>query len=139
MANLSEDVALQVALAARALPDTAVGDLLEGILALVGEPLTLAKLKKIRLGKLKQLDCLRDIDETHLRKALLRAPEYPHVHLNLGILYQTTNRPAQADGHFSFYLAKKPNAPQKAQIEKWLADYRSKLPRQEKDKAQTEK
>ena len=70
MANLSEDVALQVALAARALPDTAVGDLLEGILALVGEPLTLAKLKKIRLGKLKQLDCLRDIDETHLRKAL---------------------------------------------------------------------
>ena len=57
MTNLSDDVALKIALAARALADVEVGDLLEGILMLVGEPLTLAKLKKIRLGKLKQLEC----------------------------------------------------------------------------------
>ena len=61
MTNLSDDVALKIALAARALADVEVGDLLEGILMLVGEPLTLAKLKKIRLGKLKQLECLADV------------------------------------------------------------------------------
>ena len=70
MTNLSDDVALKIALAARALADVEVGDLLEGILMLVGEPLTLAKLKKIRLGKLKQLECLADVEEVHLREAL---------------------------------------------------------------------
>lgn len=70
MAALSEEVALRIALAARALPDTEVRDLLLAILALLGEPLTTAKLGKLRLGKLKQLAELTEVDEAYLKEAL---------------------------------------------------------------------
>jgi nitrogen fixation protein NifX len=70
MSALSEEVALRIALAARELPDTDVRGLLLGVISLVGEPLTVAKLAKLRLGKLKQLDELADLDETYLKGAL---------------------------------------------------------------------
>ena len=70
MPALPEEVALRIALAARALPDTEVRNLLLGIISLVGEPLTVAKLAKLRLGKLKQLNELSEIDETYLKDAL---------------------------------------------------------------------
>lgn len=70
MPSLSEEVALRIALAARALPDTDVRDLLVGVISLVGEPLTIAKLAKLRLGKLKQLDGMDDVEELYLKEAL---------------------------------------------------------------------
>ena len=70
MSALAEEVALRIALAARTLPDTEVRDLLMGVISLVGEPLTAAKLGKLRLGKLKQLDGLSEVDDVYLKQAL---------------------------------------------------------------------
>lgn len=70
MSAIAEEVALRIALAARALPDTEVRELLVGVISLLGEPLTTAKLGKLRLGKLKQLDGLADVDEAYLKQAL---------------------------------------------------------------------
>jgi len=70
MPALTEDVALRIALASRALPDTEVRNLLLGVISLLGEPLTTAKLGKLRLNKLKQLEELAEIDESYLKQAL---------------------------------------------------------------------
>ncbi len=70
MAPLNEDVALRIALAARALPEVEVKTLLLGIMGLLGNDLTVAKLNKLRLLKLKQLEFLSEIDETYLKEAL---------------------------------------------------------------------
>ena len=70
MGNISQDVALRIALAARALPDTEVKALLLGLITLLGEPLTTAKLNKTRLNKLKQIDNLAEVDEQYLKQAL---------------------------------------------------------------------
>ncbi len=70
MSALAEEVALRIALAARALPDTDVRELLVGVISLLGEPLTVARLSKLRLGKLKQLEGLADVDEAILKQAL---------------------------------------------------------------------
>lgn len=70
MSALPEEVALRIALAARALPDIEVRDLLLGVISLVGEPLSVARLAKLRLGKLKQLPELAELDERYLKEAL---------------------------------------------------------------------
>ncbi len=70
MTGLSQDVALRVALAARTLPDMEVRDLLLGLISLVGEPLTTAKLNKLRLAKLKRLEILAETEESYLKEAL---------------------------------------------------------------------
>lgn len=70
MSPLSEEIALRLALAARALPDVEVRDLVVGVLQLVGEPLTVPKLNKLRLGKLKHIDGLAEVDESYLKEAL---------------------------------------------------------------------
>lgn len=70
MATLSEEIALRIALAARALPDTAIGELLSAIIALTGDPITTGKLNKLRFGKLKQVPNLSEIDDEYLKQAL---------------------------------------------------------------------
>ncbi|WP_317933210.1 NifB/NifX family molybdenum-iron cluster-binding protein [Halioxenophilus sp. WMMB6] len=71
MSGLTEDVAVRLALAARALPEEIeTRDLVLGILEAVGEPITSAKLNKIRLGRLKRIDVLANIDESYLKEAL---------------------------------------------------------------------
>lgn len=71
MAKLSEDVAVRLALAARALPDEIETKVLVlGILEAVGEPITAAKLNKIRLGRLKRIDALAQVDDSYLKQAL---------------------------------------------------------------------
>ena len=71
MTGLSEDVAVRLALAARALPEEVeTKDLVIGILGAVGEPITSAKLNKMRLGRLKRIDSLADIDDAYLKEAL---------------------------------------------------------------------
>lgn len=70
MSQLSKDVALRIALAARALPDIEVRDLLLGIIHELGEPLSTAKLNKIRLARLKRIQVLEAVDEVYLKDAL---------------------------------------------------------------------
>ena len=70
MPALSEQVALRIALAARALPEVEVKDLLPALLTLVGEPMSEAKLSKLRLGRLKQVDLLSEIEDVYLKQSL---------------------------------------------------------------------
>lgn len=70
MASISEEMALRIALAARALPDIEIRDLLSGLVALLGDQITTGKLNKMRLGKLKQIEALAEIDEQYLKEAL---------------------------------------------------------------------
>lgn len=70
MAAISEEIALRIALAARALPDIEIKELLPGIISLVGDPITTGKLNKLRLGKLKQIEPLSEIEEVYLKEAL---------------------------------------------------------------------
>ncbi|MCG8611909.1 MAG: dinitrogenase iron-molybdenum cofactor biosynthesis protein [Pseudomonadales bacterium] len=67
---LSEDVAVCIALAARELPDVEVKDLLLGLINLLGEPITQAKLTKVRLNRFKKIPGLEEIEVTYLRDAL---------------------------------------------------------------------
>jgi len=68
--GISEEIALRVALAARALPDVGVGDLVQGLIVLLGDPVSTGKLNKLRLGKLKKIEILSEIDEVYLKEAL---------------------------------------------------------------------
>lgn len=70
MSELSEDVALRIGLAARALPELDLQALLLGLISLVGEPLTGPKLNKLRLGKFKSLSAFEGVDEHCLKEAL---------------------------------------------------------------------
>ena len=70
MGQISEEVALRIALAARSLPDTEVRSLLTGLIELLGEPLAPGKLNKLRLNRLRQMESLADVDEFYLRQAL---------------------------------------------------------------------
>ncbi len=71
MPALNEDVAVRLALAARALPEEIeTRDLVLGILEAVGEPITSAKLNKMRLGRLKRVECLAQVEEAYLKEAL---------------------------------------------------------------------
>ena len=70
MAAISENVALRIALAAKALPEVEIKDLLSDLLALLGEPLTEAKLSRLRLGRIKQIPVAAEIEEVYLRNAL---------------------------------------------------------------------
>jgi nitrogen fixation protein NifX len=68
--SISEEIALRLALAARALPDIEVRELVPGVIVLLGEPISTGKLNKLRLGKLKQIEILAEIDEVYLKEAL---------------------------------------------------------------------
>jgi len=68
--GISEEIALRLALAARALPDIGVGDLVQGLIVLLGDPVSTGKLNKLRLGKLKKIEILSEIDEVYLKEAL---------------------------------------------------------------------
>lgn len=70
MAAISEEIAIRIALAARALPDIEIRDLLLGVISLVGDPISTSKLNKLRLGKLRQIEMLSAVDEAYLKEAL---------------------------------------------------------------------
>jgi len=69
-AYIPRGVALNIALAARAMPDIEIEQLLKGLLALVGEPLSTAKLAKLNLISLKKLSFLEEMDVAYLQTAL---------------------------------------------------------------------
>lgn len=68
--SLDQEVALRIALATKALPDIEVKTMLSGILSLSGDPLSTAKLNKIRYNKLKSLPFLEEVDEVYVKSAL---------------------------------------------------------------------
>lgn len=71
MAALTEDVAVRLALAARALPEEIqTRDLVLAVLEAVGDPITSAKLNKLRLSRLKTVEQLAQIDDAYLKAAL---------------------------------------------------------------------
>ena len=69
MAHLSEDVALRIALAARVLSDVSVKNLLTELIVLLGDPITVAKLNKLRLNRLKTQTFFNHMDEGQLSEA----------------------------------------------------------------------
>ncbi|GAB2191152.1 hypothetical protein MAH1_27600 [Sessilibacter sp. MAH1] len=71
MSALCEDVAVRLALAARALPEEIeTRELVLGVLEAVGEPITSAKLNKLRLNRLKKIEALAHVDDAYLKEAL---------------------------------------------------------------------
>ena len=70
MGQLNEEVALRIALAARALDGISVKDLLAELIALVGDPITTVKLNKLRLNRLKATAFFQQVDEQQLGEAL---------------------------------------------------------------------
>ena len=70
METVNEEVALRLALAARALPDMDVKELVSVVISLIGHPIIISKLNKIRLHKLKNHPDLIEMDESYLSKAL---------------------------------------------------------------------
>jgi len=71
VAALTEDVAVRLALAARALPEEIqTRDLVLAVLEAVGDPITSAKLNKLRLSRLKTVEQLAQIDDAYLKAAL---------------------------------------------------------------------
>lgn len=71
MSTLSEDVAVRLAMAARALPDDiATRDLVLAVVDVVGDPVTSTKLNKLRLSRLKRAEQLANIEDSYLKAAL---------------------------------------------------------------------
>ena len=70
-APLDDAIALRIGLAARALPDTDVRTLLRILIKLLGEPITQAKLQKLRANRLRYAagGTLANVDEARFRKA----------------------------------------------------------------------
>ncbi len=115
-AGIAPDIALSIALAARTLPEVEIRDLLSGIISLVGEPLTKAKLTKLKVSKLKQLGCLEEVDVSYLKEALAilkgrgieqSSEPLPQIEKWQGDLEQgsifvacASNTSDQIDGHF---------------------------------------
>ena len=48
----------------------------------------------------------------------------PELHYNFGLLYETTNRPAEAIKEYEAYLKQNPNAPNRPQVEKSIIQLR---------------
>ena len=71
-APLSEDIALRIGLAARALPDIEARVLLRALIEIMGEPITAAKLSRLRGGRLKSAanGALASIDDVALQHTL---------------------------------------------------------------------
>ncbi len=84
-APLSEEIALRIGLAARLLPEVDARVLLRALLEIMGEPITAAKLSRLRIGRLKTAanGALADVDSGTLQQTLAllkgqgveRAPE----------------------------------------------------------------
>ena len=64
------EVALRIAMAARELPEVDLKDFLAGIISLLGEPLTVPKLTKLRVSNIRKMDCLEDVDLSFVKQAL---------------------------------------------------------------------
>jgi nitrogen fixation protein NifX len=109
-APLSRDVALRIGLAARALADIEVKNLLELLLQALGEPLTEAKLDALTVKDLKQLGLDKNNDELKAALACLRGQEInqaalPEIQARLAdensiLVACASNTAAQLDGHF---------------------------------------
>lgn len=71
-APLGEDIALRIGLAARALPDVEPRLLLRALLDIMGEPITAAKLSRLRAQRLRSAvgGALADIDNGALQRAV---------------------------------------------------------------------
>lgn len=116
MSQLSEAVALRIALAARALCDGNLKTLLQGLLDQLGEPITEGKLNKLRLSKLKQINALEGEPEACLKAALtylkgrnIETEPEPLPEIENAIIDQpestilvacASNHGDQIDGHF---------------------------------------
>ena len=71
-APLSEDIALRIGLAARALPDIEARVLLRALIEIMGEPITATKLSRLRAGRLKSAanGALAAVDDAALQQTL---------------------------------------------------------------------